>query len=269
MTLGTILVPAYDLKGLKHAVAAARPYAESAKAKLVGLHVRERYPVGAVAEYYWHAPIVEEFQSGIAQRAEEMRAAFEEGAAGLETEWRQPEGTEVVDLGIQARLADLVVVPAPAVCERTDAAGMAEAVLVGSGRCVLVAPPGEARPVPRHILLAWNGSVEAARAAAIARPMLNLAERVTVLSVGDIAIGMPEPGAVADALRRSGLAAEGRSVAKGQGGVTATLAEQAEMAEADAVLLGAYSHTRLRERILGGVTRRLVTEPKLPTFMVH
>jgi nucleotide-binding universal stress UspA family protein len=232
--------------------------------------VRERSPVASVAEFYAHTPLLAEFETAANDRAEAMRAAFEEAAASVvRREFLVSEGNEGVDLAPAARTADLVVCPAPAACERRDGARLIESVLVGCSRPVLVTGEGAGAGLPRRVLIAWNGSVEAARAVAVARPLLSLAGSVAVASVGPVEAGAPGPEEVAEALARSGIEAAGRTLAKQDRSVSETLAAHARDEGCDALLLGAYSHSRLQQRVFGGVTRRAVEKPALPTIMVH
>ncbi|ADM09539.1 universal stress protein family protein [Parvularcula bermudensis HTCC2503] len=268
MAIGTVIVPAFDPKGVQQAVSAALPFVESQGAHLVGLHLRERYPASQVPEYNWHAAVLKEFEAGVAARADEIRHAFEVAKGSADATWLQPEGSEGLDFGPALRAADLIVVPSPKCCDRPDAAGLIEDILIGSGRPVLLAPGTVPPAVPKSYLIGWNGSLEAASAVAVARPLLDLAERVSVVSVGRVTGLVPTAEAVADTLRRGGIAAEVTMLDK-KGSVMETLRSEAAAADIDTLLVGAYSHSRIRERVLGGVTRHTVTDPFMRTLLVH
>ncbi|NNU17567.1 universal stress protein [Parvularcula sp. ZS-1/3] len=268
MTIGTVLVPAFDDKGIRHAVRAAMPFVQKLRASLNVLHVRERYPAAHVAEYYWHTEVLKEFAEKVAQRAQELRVAAEEAAGRSDFTWLQPEGVEEADFGPASRMADLIVAPPPNVCGRPDAQSLVEQLMIGSGRPVLLTPEDAEPRVPSSYLVGWNGSIEATRALAAARPLLETAKRVTVVSVGEIDRPAPDASVIAEALNNAGIKAEGRTVGK-IGTVTETLKGEASEAGADVLLLGAYSHSRLRERVLGGVTRKTIRQPFMPTLLVH
>ncbi|MEE4213117.1 MAG: universal stress protein [Parvularcula sp.] len=268
MPLGTILVPAFDQKGLEEAVAAALPFAKATKAEITGLHIRARHPSAQVAEYYWATSVMKEFEENVRRRADAMRKTFEE-AVGGPCDWLQPEGSEEVDYGVAARAADLIVAPSPESCDRPDAADLLETLLITSGRPVLISPPKEAPRVPSSYLIGWNGSLEAARAISVARPLLELAGRATVLSIGQLPGRAPDAAAVAATLSRGGIKAKGVALPKTDGSVVKALTREAEERGAEALLLGAYSHSRLRERILGGVTRKSVLNAGMATVLVH
>ena len=76
MAIGTVIVPAFDPKGVQQAVSAALPFVESQGAHLVGLHLRERYPASQVPEYNWHAAVLKEFEAGVAARADRRLRNF-------------------------------------------------------------------------------------------------------------------------------------------------------------------------------------------------
>jgi nucleotide-binding universal stress UspA family protein len=269
MAIGTILVPAFDQKGVEQATSAAVPFAKAAGAAVIGLHIRERYPAGQVAEYYWHTSVMNEFEENVRRRADAVREVFEKGVEGHPFEWLQPEGAEELDYGVAARTADLIVAPSPEACSRPDAADLVESMLIGSGRPVLVNPPDAKPHLPESYLIGWNGSLEAARAIASARPLLELAGRCVVVSIGELPHRAPDAAAVAESLVRCGIEAKSRAMPKAQGSTIEALRKEAGSQGADTLLLGAYSHSRLRERILGGVTRKSVCEAVMPTVLVH
>lgn len=177
-------------------------------------------------------------------------------------------------LARHARTTDLVLVgQADLATQGVDAAALAEAAFMDSGRPALVLPPDGAVLPARGVLVAWDGSREAARAASDAIPLLRLAERVVVLVVDapDAAgrVGDPPGGTLVAHLRRHGIAAEARQVPRGDGGIAATLLEAAATADAQLLVMGGYGHSRLREMLLGGTTRAILEHTKLPTFLAH
>ncbi|MEM1102487.1 MAG: universal stress protein [Pseudomonadota bacterium] len=268
MAIGAVLVPAFDVKGVGHAVKAALPFVDAFGAQLIVAHVRERYPSGYVAEYYWHTSVVNEFEDGRKRRAEDIKTAAVEAIGSRESSWIEPEGSEETTYGVVARTADVIVAPPPGVCDTTYAESLLQSILVGSGRPVFIAPEGAAPAITKSYLVGWNGSVEAGRAIAVARPLLEAAEKVTIVSVGDVEGAAADAAGVADALAKSGVNAVGLNAEK-RGSVTETLQAVAGDFGADALLLGGYSHSRLRERVLGGVTRRVIEKPPMPVILVH
>jgi nucleotide-binding universal stress UspA family protein len=179
-------------------------------------------------------------------------------------------------LARHARYADLAIVgrPDPAAGGADDAL-LVEAAFMDTGRPALLLPP-EGTPTlpPWRALVAWDGSREIARATSDALPLLQLADSVVVLIVdGRDAqghVGGHAPGAeIAGHLGRHGVKAEVKQVPGGGGGTGAVILAQAQEEAADLLVLGGYGHSRLREMMLGGVTRHMLEHATLPLLISH
>ena len=147
---------------------------------------------------------------------------------------------------------------------------MVEKALFHSGRPVIAVPPGHAAFSARRIVVAWDGSAQAARATNDALPFLRAAEAVEIVSIGDEAeIHVEVPGAeFAPHLARHGVNVSVNDLPKGES-VAATLRAQASLFRAEMVVMGAYRHSRLREWFLGGATRSLLAQSPVPLFLAH
>lgn len=168
-----------------------------------------------------------------------------------------------------ARLADLFIASAP---YRSDKGWdvLVEAVLFGSGRATLLVPTGTpaARPVHR-ILVAWRDTRDAARALAEALPFVAGTSRVDIVIVDpDEADEAPAAG-VARHLARHGAKAEVKRVASDGRTVAQAILDEAQRGAIDLIVMGAYGHTRLREWVLGGVTRDILQSTTVPVLAAH
>lgn len=173
-----------------------------------------------------------------------------------------------------AHAADLVVVAGAADggVDASVAHDFAAALLLESGRPVLVVPPGANGPVAgAGVLLAWHPGAEAARAMHDAMPLLRAASRVHVVAVDPVQgpEGADALDDVATHLARHGVHAEvvvrearGRPVAQ-------VLVEHARAMPAGLLVAGGYGHSRLREWVMGGVTRELLLSSPLPVLFSH
>ena len=144
-----------------------------------------------------------------------------------------------------------------------------EAVVFGAGRPVLIVPYIQARPASmKTILVAWDGSAPAARALGDALPLLTRADRVELLNVGAKSLkGYDEDGtAVIRHLARHGIDASFMHTL-GTGDIGNTLLSHAADISADLLVMGTYGHSRLREAVIGGVTRTLLESMTVPTLM--
>jgi nucleotide-binding universal stress UspA family protein len=211
------------------------------------------------------------------QRMRDVGAAFEKAceAAGLSHEWRpvrSPGGDSAVSALVSARSADLVVVRQPDRAADEDMATNVEALLFEGGRPVLFLPPnGQLASPIRRILIAWDGSREAARATHDALPLLKAAEAVEVVVVDPDKlpdIDAPLAGTdIAGCLSRHDIHVNVTTVSKGSGSTAEAISAQVAASNADLVVMGAYTHQRLREWLFGGVTRAFLESSPVPVLM--
>jgi nucleotide-binding universal stress UspA family protein len=169
----------------------------------------------------------------------------------------------------QGRVNDLVVI---GIAGHDDPASVPElqAALMQTGRPVLLAPARAPERFARRIAIAWNGSIEAARALTAAAALAGNAERVAVLCAGeDGRDAAPGPEAAVAYLRAHGIAAEARLLPASSRPIAETLLLAADDEEADLLAMGAYTHSRLRETVLGGVTHDVLYNLDRPVLMAH
>ena len=180
-------------------------------------------------------------------------------------------------LARHARYADLTILGRPDLGAGggADDILLVEAAFMDSGRPALLIPPGGTPTVPPwRVLIAWDGSREAARATSDALPLLQQADSAIVLVVDgrDVQgrVGGQAPGtAIAGHLGRHGVKAEVKQVPASGGGTGEVILAQAKEEEADLLVLGGYGHSRLREMMLGGVTRFMLEHATVPTLLAH
>lgn len=179
-------------------------------------------------------------------------------------------------VGAASAFADLVVQTRP----YGDGQGFAaeasvEAALFEGHAPTLIVPAGadlSHLTAPRRILLAWNQSTEALRAAKLALPFLRQAASVDVTMVDPPARGpeRSDPGGrLCQFLVRHGVKAEVTVLARSRPKVSEVLAQHALDEGADLMVMGAYGHSRLREAVLGGATRAILENTAIPVLMAH
>jgi nucleotide-binding universal stress UspA family protein len=147
-----------------------------------------------------------------------------------------------------------------------------EAALFDSGRPVIVVPYVQRPPFKLdRVLVAWDGGRLAARALGDALPLLKRATAVDVVVVTTEPVKSDEiPGAdVARMLARYGIAVELREIGAAGISVADTLLNQAAESAADLIVMGGYGRSRLREFVLGGTTRAMLTSMTTPVLMSH
>jgi nucleotide-binding universal stress UspA family protein len=242
-----------------HALVATRMTAEEAQSDF------QRFRATAERVLEREATELKSLFDGAAARAGAAAQTAPSGADGPSASWQVITGFESELVGRLGRMFDLTVIARRG--PRGSSHDTVQAALLESGRPLLLAPPAVHPTLGEAVLLAWNASPQAARAVSIALPFLCQAGRVTVMSVGN----GPEPEPTADQLARSlawhGVAAAARRVEQGSGRVRDILLSEAAASAADLLVLGAYSHSRMRQVVFGGVTEHMLDYAELPVLM--
>ena len=173
-------------------------------------------------------------------------------------------------LGQIARRFDLCIVAQPRPEEPALARLLLEAALFESGRPVLVMPYIQTAGLNLD-LVGWDGSRSAARAIGDAMAFLRKAKRCEIVIVsGEPAKSDELPGAdIAHHLARHDVKVEVNRIASREIDVASTILSHAADASADLLVMGGYGHSRMREFILGGVTRGIVASMTVPTLLSH
>jgi nucleotide-binding universal stress UspA family protein len=197
----------------------------------------------------------------------EAGLAAEPAAAGANASLQVLAGREEDILPAQARLADLTLLPQPSHEEDAASSDSLHNVLFESGRPVLITPPHAPQGLARRCCVAWNGTTEASAALGAALPWLRQAEAVRVLHAQDYQRRGPAAGELLPYLALHGISPDIVQFDPINRDVGAGLLEAASAFDADFLVMGAYSHSRLRQMILGGVTRHVLERAKVPVLM--
>jgi nucleotide-binding universal stress UspA family protein len=174
--------------------------------------------------------------------------------------------------GPLARRFDISVVGQPEPNKIAPEDLIIEAALFDSGRPVIVVPYIHKHPLKLdRVMVCWDGSREAARALADAMPLLACARAVDVVVVTTERAKSDEiPGAdIAQMLAHHGLKVELQRIAASGSDIANIILNHAADTAADLIVMGAYGHSRLREFVLGGTTRVMLTSMTVPVLMSH
>lgn len=178
-------------------------------------------------------------------------------------------GREEDVIASRGRLADLIIARRPeGGGEEVTFSVTLEAALLDTGRPVLVVPPNDPVQFGKSIAIYWNGSPEVGKAINYAMPFLEKAERIFVLEVDAESHSGPTTADVVGYLAWHGVKAEGRNLDR-QGSDSESLLAATSAAEADMLVMGAYTRSRLRRLVFGGVTRDILTRSGVPVLMAH
>ncbi len=150
------------------------------------------------------------------------------------------------------------------------AAKMLNAALFDTGRPVLVTPPETPELVGTKVAIAWNGRTEATRAVAAALPFLQNAGKVVILTTETDRTPSSVAMELADYLACHHIEADTWVFARrGDTPVAEALLRECTALNIDLLVMGAFSHSRMRELILGGVTRYVLAKAQIPILMAH
>jgi nucleotide-binding universal stress UspA family protein len=247
-----------------------------AKLSAIACEIRFEVPGSFIAPAFLNVPAMAgaEAKKG-REQADAALAAFEKAAADKGVFEERILGRSLAPglpglLVEYARLRDLTIVPAEA-NEFADQP-VAEALIFDSGRPVLMLPREPRRPFALNTAtVAWDFSRPAARAVGDALPLLTKAKRVHIVTVTnekriDTRSSGPE---LAKHLARHGVDVILETVDAAGRRIGEALAAATRAHDCDLLVMGAYGHSRLREFVLGGATRSMVTHPPLPVLLSH
>lgn len=279
----TILVPFYDDDIAQSALGASWLVAERFKSYVEALFVMRPPQIFdgegiALAGSYMTQLKDEErrlaesahkrFQSVIESRGVSVVDVATE-ADGVTAGWRETEGLEGQVVGDYGRLFDLIVIGRNFGQPWIDWSVMCEAALFETGRPVLVAAAETPSSIGGRVVVAWNGSTETARCIALSMPFLERADSVLVLTVEGWQVPGPGGDQVTAHLRRNGISASAKHVDSGSRSVGESILDETKEFNADLIVKGAYTHSRLRQLVFGGATRHLLHNTPIPLFMAH
>ena len=169
-------------------------------------------------------------------------------------------------IGPYARIADISVFARANDTDDNDWGPLIQTALFESGHPTLLVPPVVPATIANRIVIAWNGSTEAARAVAMTMPLLQQAEAVFIVTVNEDGY---DPSELAATLGMNGITATPVSTNADEKSVSEELISKAQKVHADMIIIGAYSHNRLSEMVFGGVTRDLKDGSDIPILMIH
>jgi len=219
-------------------------------------------------------PAIVPYLETLRQQSDVVRRQFEDsvknfGASSFES--RAVEEEIALGISTQARYCDLVILGK---YDREDFPGadhvdLPAYVALQSGCPVLIVPPlASFKHTPRHIVVAWNPGSEARQAVQGAMPLLQRAGKVQLLVINPPASRPGSENDIALYLSRHDVGVE-LVAHHTSGDIGRALLSFTADSGADLLVMGCYGHTRLRELLLGGVTRTVLSEMTVPVLMQH
>ena len=290
MSIKRILVPLPGSASHAGEIAMALSAAKALGAHVQALFISEPPPVrrgsvtvselgrtASLASVNWHAEERERiardtrevFAQACAAVGIPMLAANDEPGGPLSASWREAEGSYVEIAVRRAAAFDLVVAASASVMETLM--DIAEQSLLQTRRPVLLAPAHPQSTLTDSVMIAWDESTECWHAVSAAMPFMHLAKSVRVISVDrDARNRQASQAEVLAYLRCHGIGATAQVVAPELRSVGDTLLATGAEHEAGLLVMGAYSHSRLREMLLGGATRHILKNASArPVLLAH
>lgn len=269
----TILVHmAYD-DGRRRRLRTALSLASAHRAHVIGLFTRSPHVTPAAVVGRAASPaFLREMEAGLRDQEQQVRGEFDDAVAraSVSAEWLRHDGEIIEGLAYHSHVADLLVVSqmAPDTVEDVLEGSRPDRVMVEASCPVLIVPHGEGEAeTGRRVLIAWARTREASRAVRGALPILRRAASVTILTCRAT---RERPGeAIKAYLARHDVRAENRVDFGDNDEVGEIVLGHAREMSADLIVMGSYGHSRVREMILGGTTRHVLSRSTIPVLMSH
>lgn len=182
--------------------------------------------------------------------------------------WHEDVGAVAENVAAHGRLADITLLQRPSASDLTLDEAF-EAAMFRSGRLALLVDALPSEEMFNHVMIAWNGSLEASRAVALAMPVIQAAGQVSVFTAGEDKADPVESRALIDYLALHNVIANTLPEDPDAASVSASLLGAARKAGVSMLVMGAYTHSRLRQTLLGGVTRDILNTPGVAALMGH
>jgi nucleotide-binding universal stress UspA family protein len=281
MSMKTILVPTENHNAMQSALETALLLARRCDSYIEGFALCWAINEFIGGDIVGGIPL-ERYKRDIADEAKKARQIFEsfmqkhnvprstETTASLSFSWLDdaPEGESFV--GSYGRVFDVIVMSRPDAKSSPLHDRAIESGLFESGRPILLSPPSPSRQIATNVLIAWNCSTEQARATALSMPLLQKADRVTVLTViGGTGVPGPSAEQLIRYLQRNAIMAELLTVELNSRNTGEAILATAQSLGCDLLIKGAYTQSRLRQMIFGGATQHVLANAPLPVLLAH
>src|SRR5450830_973225 len=281
MSMKTILVPTGTHDAMRSALETALLLARRCDSYIEGFALRWKINEFIGGDVVGGLPL-ETYREDIAEEAKQARQIFEsfmqkhdvprstKTTVSLSFGWSDaaPEGESFV--GSYGRVFDVIVMNRPHAKSTRLHDRAIESGLFESGRPILLPPPSPPHQIATNVLIAWNCSTEQARATALAMPLLQKADRVTVLTViGGTGVPGPSAEQLILYLQRNKIVAKPMRVQLDGRNTGKTILATAQSLGCDLLIKGAYTQSRLRQMIFGGATQYVLENGALPVLLAN
>jgi nucleotide-binding universal stress UspA family protein len=245
--------------------------AEDGEVTVLAIHRPVSIPIGAMTDWKFNEGEIAPFVAEEQRRLTSLAAAYDKWAGriagkNIASRWLVSDADAAAAIKAGAEPAGFIVAARPLTSDDPQTRETFRTALFETGRPVLVVPPRPFVPKAVRVAIAWRDEAHATQALLAALPLLKDAEQLHVLAgVRENQVPPPLPDILHEYLGR--VSRHDLPIGKQPFGETLLAASHALCA--DLLVMGAYFHSPLRERLFGGVTRYMLTHADLPLLMFH
>ena len=279
----SILLPFNNVLPTAVAINAARTLGRHFGSYIEGAFCRQLLPVIAGEGITLPGDYLAEFEEEGRRQSEEARDVFfqligeadipeadlEEATVGLRAGWTEMVGTGTGGVAEYARLFDLSIIARPDDEVAVEWKSTIEALLFESGRPILLVGDEVPSVVGDRVVVAWNGSVEAARSVAMSEALLLNSSEVVVVTVAGATVPGPSAKQLVAQMCARNIPARAETIERGEATVGGAFLDYVEDFDADLLIKSAFTQSRFRQWVFGGATKEIIATASIPVFMCH
>ena len=187
----------------------------------------------------------------------------------LKYKWLSEELENQKYLGDLSRVYNVVIISRPYQELQSASLSSIQTILFDGGRPVMLIPMNKQIDIGKEVVISWNCTTESSRAVFAALPILKKANNVTILTVEKVITDGPSGQQVSELLASHGIDAKPVTISGDEKKIGDAILDFSKSINADLIVKGAYTQSRLREIIFGGATRHLMLHSEIPIYLVN
>jgi nucleotide-binding universal stress UspA family protein len=187
----------------------------------------------------------------------------------LKYKWLSEELENQKYLGDLSRVYNVVIISRPYQELQSASLSSIQTILFDGGRPVMLIPMNKQIDIGKEVVISWNCTTESSRAVFAALPILKKANNVTILTVEKVITDGPSGEQVSELLASHGIDAKPVTISGDEKNIGDAILDFSKSVDADLIVKGAYTQSRLREIIFGGATRHLMLHSEIPIYLVN
>ena len=187
----------------------------------------------------------------------------------LKYKWLSDELENQKYLGDLSRVYNVVIISRPYQELQSASLSSIQTILFDGGRPVMLIPMNKQIDIGKEVVISWNCTTESSRAVFAALPILKKANNVTILTVEKVITDGPSGEQVSELLASHGIDAKPVTISGDEKKIGDAILDFSKSVDADLIVKGAYTQSRLREIIFGGATRHLMLHSEIPIYLVN